>query len=128
MKTVAIALLVGCAMFVPPHAVHAQGPNRLYPDLQPPTLVPSIPVLGPTPQPRVSPGGATQPTPPPRQDPPTEAPPSPAASLVSSPTKAESSEQAPAPVPSQPGTGFPWWPVICAALVVMLVYRVRRRT
>jgi hypothetical protein len=130
MKPFAIALLVGCAVFVPPYAVHAQGPNRLYPDLQPPTLHGSLPQLDPVPQPRVPPGSAKQPTPPPRQEPPTDGtgPRSPAAGLGSSPPEAESSEQAPAPVPSQPSPGFPWWPVICVVLVVMLVCQKKRRT
>ena len=130
MKPFAIALLVGCAVFVPPYAVHAQGPTRLYPDLQPPTLHGSLPQLDPAPQPRVPRGSEKQPTPPPRQEPPTDGtgPRSPTAGLVSSPPEGESSEQAPAPVPSQPSAGFPWWPVICAVLVVMLIYKVKRRT
>ena len=133
MKSIAFALLVGYAVFVPPYTVHAQSPNRLYPDLQPPTLVPSIPSLGPTPQPRVSPGDEKQPTPQPRRESPTDGTPtgpqSSEADHASSPPTGVSSEQAPsaAPVPPQPGTGFPWWPVICAVLVVMLVYQMKRR-
>ena len=133
MKSIAFALLAGFVVFVPPYTVHAQSLNRLYPDLQPPTLVPSIPTLGPAPQPRVSPGSEKQPTQSPRQESPTEGmptgPQSPEADHVSSPPTGASSEQAPpaAPVPSQPGTGFPWWPVICAVLVVMLVSQMKRR-
>jgi hypothetical protein len=133
MKSIAFALLVGCTVFFPPYAVHAQSLNRLYPDLQPPTLVPSIPALGPAPQPRVSPGSERQPTQPPRQERATEGMPpgsqGPEADRASSPPAGVSSEQAPpaAPVPTRPGTGFPWWPAICAVLVVMLVFRTKRR-
>ena len=128
MKSIALALLVGCSVFVPPYTVHALDTQSLLPPVK---LVPQPLSTGPVPQ--VSPGDEKQPTPQPRQESPTDGmptgPQSPEADHASSPPTGASSEQAPpaAPVPAQSGTGFPWWPVICAVLVVMLVYQMKRR-
>jgi hypothetical protein len=124
MKSVVFSLLVGCAVFLPVNTARAQGFNSQYPGLQTPTLQGSLPHLDPPPQPQVPPGSEKHLTPPPRQEARIETPPSPAASLAAAPLKAETSEKAPAA--PQSGAGFPWWPVICIVLVVMLA-RAKRR-
>ena len=129
MKSIAFALLLGgYAVFVSPCMVHALDTPSLLPPVK---LVPQSLSTGPVPQ--VSPGDEKQPTPQSRQESPTDGmptgPQSPEVDHASSPPTGASSEQAPpvVPVPPQPGTGFPWWPVICAVLVVMLVYQMKRR-